>query len=189
MIVADVLTITFIHIGFLLALPAFWLLTQALFPTHAERMVARYRERPVASFFAGLGLGIGALLFIIALGAAPVPLLKGVALLVGAAAVGYGLMGAGALAALLGSRMPSAIDRDQPWRAIVRGGGALALCFILPVLGWLLILPIAVISGVGVNALALFGGRKPQAAPQIHPEMKVEAAKPEPAAMAGAGTV
>jgi hypothetical protein len=45
-------------------------------------------------------------------------------------------------------------DSQQPWRATLRGGVALGLASLLPILGWFVILPAAVIIGGGANLLS-----------------------------------
>jgi hypothetical protein len=47
------------------------------------------------------------------------------------------------------------VDSQQPWRAALRGGVALGLASLLPILGWFVILPAAVIIGCGANLLSL----------------------------------
>ena len=45
--------------------------------------------------------------------------------------------------------MPSPTDASQPWRRVLRGGTVLTLTFLLPFVGWFLILPWTLISGFG----------------------------------------
>jgi hypothetical protein len=62
------------------------------------------------------------------------------------------------LVTVVGERLtePSGdVDSRQPWRATLRGGVALGLASLLPILGWFVILPAAVIIGCGANLLSL----------------------------------
>ena len=66
--------------------------------------------------------------------------------------------GVAGLVTVVGERLagPSGnIDSQQPWRATLRGGVALGLASLLPILGWFVILPAAVIIGCGANLLSL----------------------------------
>ncbi len=181
MIMADVFTIVFIILGILLSLPAFWLVTRALFPEQEIRIGAKLRERPVASFFTGAGVGLGIIVVLLILGSAPVQPIKVLAFLGGCAAIGYGLMGAGAIATIIGNRLPSAADQDQPWRPTMRGGIALELSFLIPFLGWFLLLPGSILLGAGANTLAIFAARSRK---PVHPEVASPVAAAQPTPMA-----
>src|SRR5262249_44057605 len=56
----------------------------------------------------------------------------------------------------IGRRLASPIDSEWPWRATLRGGIVLELSFLLPVLGWFVILPLSVTIGCGAACIALF---------------------------------
>ena len=49
----------------------------------------------------------------------------------------------------------------MPWRATVRGGVALELMFLVPVVGWVVLFPLAVVIGSGATTLT-FLGRAPR---------------------------
>jgi len=55
----------------------------------------------------------------------------------------------------IGKRLATPIDSEQPWRATLRGGIVLELSFLLPILGWFVILPISVTIGCGAACIAL----------------------------------
>jgi hypothetical protein len=69
------------------------------------------------------------------------------------------------IAARIGHATASPVDRDRPWRAIVRGSVIMELACLFPLVGWLLIYPIAVVVGMGAAALALIPSFSTQAAP------------------------
>lgn len=183
MIMADVFSIVFTILGVLLALPAWWLVTRALVPTHLARVETKLTTRPIACFGIGAGVAFGVIVCLLVLGQAPAQLIKVLAFLAGCAAIGYGLAGAGALATFIGNRLPSKTDLDQPWRATLRGGIALELSFLIPLLGWFVLLPGSVILGVGAMTWAWFGAKAPKA---THPEVAAPTAT-TPSATAGAG--
>jgi len=62
----------------------------------------------------------------------------------------------------VGTRLAS--PGDPAWKPHLRGGIVLALSFLVPFLGWLLLFPIALILGAGAATLAVFR-RSPAPAP------------------------
>jgi hypothetical protein len=57
---------------------------------------------------------------------------------------------------MIGERLASSIDIGQPWRATLRGGVAMELAYLLPILGWFVILPVTMTIGCGASLIALF---------------------------------
>ncbi len=164
MIMADVLTWFLIVIGSLMVLIAHWLGAFALFPGMVEACGERYARRPVAATLLGLVI--------------LVPLLGGGILLAKTAhhpAINMALiaglviptelamLGSAGLALRIGAGLRSAGDLDQPWRRVLRGGTVLSLAFVLPLLGWFVLLPWSLASGFGAALLSLRGGRNTQA--------------------------
>jgi hypothetical protein len=162
MTMADVLTVVFILFGFALAMPSVWLLFGALWPNVVSRAQERSHRSPFKSFF--LGIAVAALLSIVTalLGAANLPVLSAIAF---GLSVGFSLLGVSGLARHVGTRLPASIDASSPWRSHLRGCVVLELAFLFPVLGWMLILPIALILGCGTATFAIFS-RKPTAVSQ-----------------------
>ena len=155
---ADVLTVTLVILGLLVALPSFWLLLRALFPAPVESSRERIVDRPVLCFAAGL-VPSAVLLFagLLLLQKAPggwkglgLPLLLALFLL-----GGLGLAG---LSAAVGGRLPSPGDEGRPWRGVVRGAVCLELAFLIPVLGWFGLLPLVSVAAVGAALLSLIAG-------------------------------
>ena len=68
----------------------------------------------------------------------------------------YASAGMAGLATCIGLRLTSPADSERPWRATLRGGIVLELAYLLPILGWFLILPVSIIAGSGAVSLALF---------------------------------
>ncbi len=165
MIVADVLSIFFILLGLMLAVPAFFLVSRSLFPAHAQRMDRSLNERPVATFFTGAGVAFGMAIVIGIMGALPLQLFKVLALWGFGVCLGYGLMGGGSLGSLIGTRLGS--SATPAWKSTLFGGLALALSCLIPILGWFVMLPGMLLAGVGANTMAIFGARaaKPPAVP------------------------
>ena len=162
MTMADVFTVVFILLGFFMALPSVWLLFGALWPNAVGRAQERCHRAPLKSFFLGVATAGAFTLATIILSVLNVPFLAG---LVAAFGIGFSLLGVSGLARHVGTRLPSSIDSSSPWRVHLRGSIVLELAFLFPMLGWLLIFPLALILGSGAATMAVFS-RRPVTVPQ-----------------------
>ena len=154
MIMADVLKIFLIVVGLLTVYVSYWLVAQALFPKIVERARQQY-ARPVKITLIGLLAAALPLLIGAVISKSPNPALKiiGVTLMLIPAMLG--LVGSAGLAQRIGAGLPSPADEKQPWRRVLRGGILLALTFLLPFVGWI-VLPIwALVSGFGAFMLSV----------------------------------
>jgi hypothetical protein len=165
-----------IVVGTLTVLVAHWLVAWALFPACVEGCRERYSRRPVAATLIGLVLLVPALLLAIGIGQAMRSPMEGpqrfalLSLLVVAFAVPFllGMIGSAGLALRIGAGLTSDLDARQPWRRMLRGGVVLSLVFLAPWVGWFVVLPWTLASGIGAAAMTLFGrryGRLPTTAP------------------------
>ena len=68
--------------------------------------------------------------------------------------------GVSGLATSIGRRLLSPIDEQRPWRSTLRGGVVLELTYLLPFLGWFVILPASIIVGSGAANLGLLSKLK-----------------------------
>ena len=145
-------------IGFLLSLQGLWLLSLALFPRRVARAADRCRHHGIASFFVGIlitgvALLIGAVLA--RRGGGPRHGVGGLFLSLFTLYAGVGMSG---LVTFIGQRLPTPSDAIRPWRTTVRGGIVLELAYLLPIVGWFVLLPFSVIMGAGAITLSFFGG-------------------------------
>lgn len=173
MIMADVLTWFLIIIGSLLVFVAHWLGAYGLFPTLVDGCAERYGRRPVAATFLGLAILVPLLVLTTVLSKVG-PVGGMIALLILTVPVMFALLGSAGLALRVGRGLASPSDAVQPWRRILRGGIVLALVFLLPVIGWLVVMPWALVSGVGVALMAMRGGRP--VSPRVLPTADATAA-------------
>lgn len=166
MIMADVFKILFIILGILITTVAYWLLFEALFRRVVERASVVYEANPYK--VAVLGAVVGVPLFVASLGllnsAAGLKLL-GAILMSGLLLVG--MLGSAGLARLVGARLASATDSAYPWRRVLRGGIVLSITFVLPIVGWFVVLPLTLASGVGAVILSRAGRRVPAPVPAV----------------------
>ncbi|PTY02285.1 hypothetical protein DB346_09235 [Verrucomicrobia bacterium LW23] len=178
MIMADVLFYLLLVIGFYVIFVAYWLATEALFPAFVEQCRERYATSLVSSTLIGLGAGLPPFIlgFIMAAmqGHALVQMI-GLSILF--TLLFLALMGSSGLCAQIGRGLPSPTDSAQPWRRVLRGGTVLGLTFLLPVAGWFMVLPFAMISGFGAAVRSIIStlgsrwrqaGRRPALTPQVH---------------------
>lgn len=155
MIMADVLTWFLLILGTYLVLNANWLGAYALAPALVERSRQRYDRRPVAATLLGLVVAVPLVFIGIALlGKVPHPLTNLLVLGMLAAPLLIAFAGSAGLALRIGSGLGSPSDNVQPWRRVLRGGAVLGLVFLMPVLGWFVLLPWTLISGLGAGLMA-----------------------------------
>jgi hypothetical protein len=154
MIMADVFRVLFLILGTMITIVGYWLFFEAVAPRTVERSRQLYDGRVWRLLFVGLLIAIPGLIVSIALlnaGAAPVKFI-GFTLLFSLILIG--LLGSTGMAKHIGTRLESTADRAQPWRSVLRGGTILTITFVLPGIGWFMLLPFTLITGVGAVALS-----------------------------------
>ncbi len=159
MIMADVLTWFLLILGILLVFVANWVGAYGLFPGLVEGCSERYGRRPVAATLLGLVVLVPLLIAAGAVGQIGHPVINLLVLLVLTVPVLLALLGSAGLAWRVGTGLGSPNDSTQPWRRVLRGGVVLSLVFLMPVIGWFVLLPWSLVSGFGVALMTLRGGR------------------------------
>ena len=151
---ADILKIVFIVLGNLAIYVNYWLLAQGLFPGLVERASRQYAH-PVKLSLVGLAAALAPVVLGLIMANLPNPLAKVVGLTLLVAPGLAGLAGSAGLALRIGSGLNSPLDATQPWRRVLRGGLVLVFCFLLPVVGWIILPMWVLVSGLGAFLLAL----------------------------------
>jgi hypothetical protein len=149
---ADVFTFLFVILGFVIVYVAYWLMAVALFPRMVERSAAQLGRAPVKTTLLGAALFVPLMAICLRLPGKLRIVGVGIALLLALAA----LFGSAGLALRIGQGMPSPLDERQPWRRVLRGGIVLSLAFVMPLVGWFVVMPFAYFSGFGAFCLMLF---------------------------------
>jgi len=154
MIMADVFMVTFLILGFFVVTIAYWVAAVGLAPNLVKGSAERYGTSPWKSLLIGAAIGIP--LFGIGLGfanagGAPV---KMIGALLALSAFLAGLCGSAGLCLRIGKGLNTPQDAEQPWLRVKRGGIVLGLMIIFPILGWVFVLPLALLSGVGALFLS-----------------------------------
>jgi hypothetical protein len=146
-----VLTIVSLHGAAFLILLSHWLVAAGLFPKATEQFAQQYGARPIRALLVGV-FTFGPLLLLL-LNSAKIPG-AGIRLLVviaGALAILIALVGSAGLALRIGRNLSGEASR---WQQCLRGGVMLALVFITPVIGWVLLLAVGLASGFGAFLLS-----------------------------------
>ncbi|HTK55083.1 MAG TPA: hypothetical protein VL308_24485 [Gemmatimonadaceae bacterium] len=173
MIMADVWKILFLILGTQAVMVSYWLLAAALFPDALRRARAAYDQRSGRVTAIGLATAIPALLAGAGLLQAPNPILKLIGGVLVSAPIALGLVGSAGLCDRIGAGLPGDADVRLPWRRVLRGGIVLSFAFVLPVLGWFVLLPWTLVSGVGASLGSL--RRRPAEAPRATTPAQIEA--------------
>lgn len=160
MIMADVFKFLFLILGTLIVMVAYWLLSEALFPEMVDRARAQYSRRPIKTTLSGVLFAIPCLIVALPLASTGNPLAKFIGVAIMLTMLLVALMGSAGLTRHIGHQLPSPADERQPWKRVLRGGIVLSLTFVLPLVGWFMVLPVTLVSGFGAAILAWRGRDK-----------------------------
>ena len=156
MLMADVMLWALAIVGFLLAQQGLWLGCRALWPRRLAAAVERCRARPVVSFLVGLPVTAAVIAGIAIAGNALGAVGQAIAFAGFILFWIYANLGTAAFATYLGERLTSPADLARPWAATVRGGVAMELAWLVPIVGWIGLLPASIVMGSGAVTLAMF---------------------------------
>jgi hypothetical protein len=158
MLLADTMAWVFAIAGLLLALPGLWLLCRGLWPGTVDRTRQDCGKGLLFPLLVGIPI---AGLTIVAVGVVskgPPPWNGILSILVVSSALLFAANGIAGLATVVGQRLPSPADAERPWKATIRGGIVLELAFLVPVLGWFVLLPLSLIIGAGATLRSIIAG-------------------------------
>jgi len=149
MLMADTMAVFFVIVGMMLAFPGLWLLCLGLWPQTVAEAAERCRRGLRLSFLVGLPVTIVVVF-------STLKLLNSLGGLGKAAGIGllcvfmlHANIGVSGFATAIGRRLASPVDQAREWRATLRGGVVLELTYLLPILGWFVILPASIVIGSG----------------------------------------
>ncbi|RZN85393.1 MAG: hypothetical protein EVB10_07570 [Verrucomicrobiaceae bacterium] len=157
---ADVLLWTFVILGFYVIIIAYWVGAVGLAPGLVERSCERLGQSPWKSFFIGLGMGVPLIGIGLLIANGGAPFIKIFGILIVLLVFLLGLCGSAGLCLRIGKGLEHPLDEAQPWLRVKRGGIVLGLMIIFPVLGWLFVFPVAILTGVGAAFLGWRDSKK-----------------------------
>ena len=154
----------------LLSLTGYFLLARALLPGFVARAESAWTERPIS--VVALGIPVALLLGLVSVGLinAPNGALRIVGFVASSVTLGFIFAGTAGLAARIGQGLRSPRDEGREWSRLLRAGIVLELSMLFPILGWFLIVPIAIVGGAGAATLALFRRRAPAQIAESRPQ-------------------
>lgn len=158
MVLADTMAIFFVVLGLIIALPALWLLCRGLWPDSVQHTTDLCHRGLFKSFLCGIPLTLTAFIGFGILSKLGSP--------GGVAAAGllsvyviYSSVGIAGLVTAVGQKLPAPEDDSCPWKATRRGSIVLVLSYLLPFIGWFVILPSSLLIGCGAATRNLFAMR------------------------------
>ena len=160
MLLADTMAIFFVIVGLIITFPSLWLLCAALWPAFLERSCRAVEGGIWKSFFLGIPVAFLSVVIVVAIGKLPASFGQIGGILSFSVLMLFAQVGVAGLACSIGSKLFSGGASQPVWKATLRGGAVLVLSWILPLVGWFLILPASIIIGAGSSLRACFSGRK-----------------------------
>lgn len=149
---AVVLSFLFIHLGVILVVTAYFTLGAALAPGLTERARVRFAKRPWLPLLLGTAVSVPwvvASLVLLNIQSSPI---KFAGAVLGCLWLLVGLIGGSAMAQHVGR---AGSEAPPSWVHTVRGGLLISLTWVLPLVGWLIMLPLTLATGVGCLLLGL----------------------------------
>ena len=151
---ADISAIFFILLIIGIALPAMLTAWWLLFPSVIQRAQTRIEKTLSRSFWLGLVIVIALTVPIFILLALPFGPAKFLGWILLAASLAFSSIGSAGIAAHLGNRLTQR-SNVSPLGGFVRGAVVLELAAFFPVIGWLFLWPIMLITAFGATGFAL----------------------------------
>lgn len=158
---ATVWMIVWLLIGAVVTIGASLLTARTMFPGFSARCAERCRQ-PVRAFFLGLLTAlaaVGVAAFAGKLGKVGQPFV----FIIGGMAILLAIAGAAGQVVRMAERTVQAGESAGSWAASRRAASILVLSYVLPVAGWVVILPVSLLTGLGCALLSLRAGRSTEA--------------------------
>lgn len=156
MVLADTMAIFLVIVGLLICFNAVWLFCRAIWEPLVNHARDAHYDGMVKSFFVGLPLTALVLVAFFALANDKQGPWGMVAIILLAAYMLFASIGVSGIAGFVGEKLGGNVQDQPPWRETVRGGAVLVLSFLFPVVGWLIIMPVAFVVGCGAAIRAVF---------------------------------
>ncbi len=151
MLVSTIFMWVAIAAGFIIALPSIWLCGQALWPVAAEKRAQVAASGNLKSLLIGLVPLVITIMMLSRLGK------NGQVLVIPLSALLlWGMASADGLATFVGRKVWPYLREANPWKQTMRGGFVLVGAALLPLVGWILVLPLIAVMGWGISVRSWF---------------------------------
>ncbi len=161
---ADISAIFFILLIISISFPSMLTVWWLLFPSVVARAQTRVEKTLSRTFWLGLVIVIVLAIPIVILLALPFGPAKFIGWILLAVSLALSSIGSAGIAAHLGERMKQTGDNHSALSAFVRGAAVLELAAFFPVIGWLFLWPILLITTFGATGFALLNWMPRQSA-------------------------
>lgn len=152
---ADMTAIFFILLIFSVAFPAMLATWWLLFPNLISRAQTRVEKTLSRTFWLGVVIVIALTIPIIVLLSLPFGPAKLIGWVLLATSLAFSSIGSAGIAAHLGDRMKRTGNNYTPLNAFIRGAVMLELAAFFPIIGWLFVWPMMLITAFGATSFAL----------------------------------
>ena len=156
MIVSTVLAWLFVALAFVIAAPALFMLTNGLWPKLAGKSRRAADRGVVLCALIGILPAIAIVIGVVVI--SKLPGAGAFAVLFAGVAITWGIIGTTGFATMIGERLWPDLAHTAPWKLTRNGGLVLICCALLPVVGWIVLLPLIAIVGWGAHVLSIFSG-------------------------------
>lgn len=161
MLIADLLAWVFGISALLTGLSSLWLLCMGLWPRAVERAVEDCSKGLLVPFLVGIPITVVSTVAFIGATKLPNPFSGILTVAVGSVFLLFAGVGIAGLSTVIGNRLPSPGDVERPWKSTIRGSVILGFVWVLPFLGWFVLMPSSLFIGAGASLRSLIsGGRK-----------------------------
>ena len=158
---AVVYTFLFIHIGVILVVASYYTFGASLAPQMTERGRIRFARRPWLPIVIGTLVSVPWVVIALVALNMPSGAVKFAGAALGSLWILSGLLGGASIAQHIGR-----VDGQSPtWSQTFRGGLLIVLTWILPIVGWLVMLPMTLCAGVGCLLLGILPMRSQPSMP------------------------
>ncbi|MCI0631274.1 MAG: hypothetical protein L0Y44_11550 [Phycisphaerales bacterium] len=153
---ATVHTYLLIHLGVIAVVCAYYALSAAMAPHLTERARLRFAKRPWLPALIGIGVSLPWVVASLVLMSLPMGGAKFAGATLGLLWILCGLIGGAAIAQHVGQGAAT----SEAWVRSVRGGLFITLTWVLPLVGWLIMIPLTLASGIGCLIVGLVPSRQ-----------------------------
>lgn len=170
LVIGDVLAIVAALVGSAITVWALVMALSMLFVRRVEVAAESVERHPWGAALLGFGLIATVGLVGTTLAAVPMPLVKLMGLTILLVLSVLAMVGIGGLSHLISRRVRAYAPETTPYQALVKGSSLIVMAGFVPFVGWFLVGPVVIMTGLGACAMALVKGvaRNPAQSPPAY---------------------